>query len=43
MVYFTISSLRLKPSAHVGVVDAYGPTSEHGTPPDLLCAANSEP
>jgi SAM-dependent methyltransferase len=26
----------LKPSAHVGVVDAYGPTSEHGTPPDLL-------
>ncbi|MGC2079398.1 MAG: methyltransferase domain-containing protein [Xanthobacteraceae bacterium] len=26
----------LKVGARVGVVDAYGPTSEHGTPPDLL-------
>jgi predicted methyltransferase len=26
----------LKPGAHVGIVDAYGPTSEHGTPPGLL-------
>jgi len=25
-----------KPGARVGIVDAYGPTSEHGTPPDLL-------
>ena len=24
------------PSAHVGIVDAYAPTSEHGTPPSLL-------
>jgi len=26
----------LKPGARVGIVDAYGPTSQHGTPPDLL-------
>jgi len=26
----------LKPGARVGIVDVYGPTSEHGTPPDLL-------
>jgi predicted methyltransferase len=26
----------LKPGANVGIVDAYGPTSEHGTPPSLL-------
>jgi SAM-dependent methyltransferase len=26
----------LKANARVGVLDAYGPTSEHGTPPDLL-------
>jgi SAM-dependent methyltransferase len=26
----------LKSGARVGVVDAYGPTSEHGTPPNLL-------
>ena len=26
----------LKPGARVGIVDAYRPTSEHGTPPDLL-------
>ena len=26
----------LKPGARVGIVDAYGPTSEHGTPPELL-------
>ena len=26
----------LKPGARVGIVDAYGPTSEHGTPPGLL-------
>jgi len=25
-----------KPGAHVGIVDAYAPTSEHGTPPNLL-------
>ena len=25
-----------KPDARVGIVDAYGPTAEHGTPPDLL-------
>jgi SAM-dependent methyltransferase len=25
-----------KPGARVGIVDAYGPTSEHGTPPNLL-------
>ena len=26
----------LKPGARVGIVDAYRPTSEHGTPPSLL-------
>jgi ubiquinone/menaquinone biosynthesis C-methylase UbiE len=26
----------LKPNARVGIVDAFAPTSEHGTPPDLL-------
>jgi SAM-dependent methyltransferase len=26
----------LKPGSRVGIVDAYGPTSEHGTPPSLL-------
>ena len=26
----------LKSVARVGIVDAYGPTAEHGTPPDLL-------
>src|SRR5262245_64809231 len=26
----------LKPGARLGIVDAYGPTAEHGTPPDLL-------
>ena len=26
----------LKAGARVGILDAYGPTSEHGTPPDLL-------
>ena len=26
----------LKPDARIGIVDAYGPTSEHGTPPSLL-------
>jgi SAM-dependent methyltransferase len=26
----------LKPGARVGILDAFGPTSEHGTPPDLL-------
>ncbi len=26
----------LKPGARVGILDAYGPTSEHGTPPSLL-------
>jgi SAM-dependent methyltransferase len=26
----------LKPDARVGVVDAFGPTSKHGTPPSLL-------
>jgi hypothetical protein len=26
----------LKPGARVGIVDTYGPTSEHGTPPGLL-------
>lgn len=26
----------LKPGAHVGIIDAFGPTSEHGTPPSLL-------
>jgi len=26
----------LKPGGRVGIVDAYGPTSEHGTPPSLL-------
>jgi predicted methyltransferase len=26
----------LKPGARVGILDAYKPTSEHGTPPDLL-------
>jgi predicted methyltransferase len=26
----------LKPGARVGIVDAYAPTSKHGTPPDLL-------
>ena len=24
------------PGARIGIVDAFGPTSEHGTPPDLL-------
>ena len=26
----------LKPGGRIGIVDAFGPTSEHGTPPDLL-------
>ena len=26
----------LKPGARVGIVDAFGPTSKHGTPPSLL-------
>jgi hypothetical protein len=26
----------LKPGARVGIVDAYAPTPEHGTPPSLL-------
>lgn len=26
----------LKPGARIGIVDAYGPTSKHGTPPNLL-------
>jgi predicted methyltransferase len=26
----------LKPGARIGIVDAFGPTSEHGTPPSLL-------
>jgi hypothetical protein len=26
----------LKPDARVGIVDAFGPTSKHGTPPSLL-------
>jgi SAM-dependent methyltransferase len=26
----------LRPGAQVGIVDAFAPTSEHGTPPDLL-------
>jgi hypothetical protein len=26
----------LKPGARVGIVDAYAPTPEHGTPPGLL-------
>ncbi|MBO0716744.1 MAG: SAM-dependent methyltransferase, partial [Rhizobiales bacterium] len=26
----------LKSGARVGILDAYGPTSEHGTPPSLL-------
>jgi hypothetical protein len=26
----------LKPEAHVGIVDAFAPTSKHGTPPSLL-------
>jgi SAM-dependent methyltransferase len=26
----------LKPGAHVGIVDAIGPTAQHGTPPSLL-------
>jgi predicted methyltransferase len=26
----------LKPGARIGIVDAYGPTSEHGTPPSLV-------
>jgi hypothetical protein len=34
---FSRSLRRFKPGAHVGIVDAYGPTSEHGTPPSLLC------
>jgi hypothetical protein len=26
----------LKPGARVGIVDAFAPTSEHGTPPSVL-------
>jgi hypothetical protein len=26
----------LKPEGRVGIVDAFGPTSQHGTPPNLL-------
>jgi hypothetical protein len=26
----------LRPDARVGIVDAFGPTSKHGTPPSLL-------
>ena len=35
--YFTISCRALKfPGARVGIVDAFAPTSEHGTPPSVL-------
>ena len=34
LLYNLVPALKL--GARVGIVDAYGPTSEHGTPPDLL-------
>ena len=34
LLYNLLRSLKL--GARVGIVDAYGQTSEHGTPPDLL-------
>jgi SAM-dependent methyltransferase len=34
LLYNLVSALKL--DARVGIVDAYGPTSEHGTPPNLL-------
>jgi SAM-dependent methyltransferase len=34
LLYNLLPALKL--GARVGIVDAYGPTSEHGTPPDLL-------
>jgi SAM-dependent methyltransferase len=34
--YGLLYNLILKPGARVGIVDAIGPTSEHGTPPSLL-------
>ena len=34
LLYNLVSAL--KPAAPVGIVDAIGPTSEHGTPPSLL-------
>ena len=32
----TTWSPRSRPDARVGIVDAFGPTSKHGTPPSLL-------
>jgi len=34
LLYNLVAALKL--DARVGIVDAYGPTSEHGTPPNLL-------
>jgi SAM-dependent methyltransferase len=34
LLYNLVPALKL--GARVGIVDAYGPTSQHGTPPDLL-------
>jgi hypothetical protein len=34
LLYNLVPALKL--GARVGIVDAYGPTSEHGTPPNLL-------
>jgi SAM-dependent methyltransferase len=34
LLYNLVPALKL--AARVGIVDAYGPTSQHGTPPDLL-------
>src|SRR5262249_28798134 len=34
LLYNLVPALKL--GARVGIVDAYGPTSKHGTPPDLL-------
>jgi SAM-dependent methyltransferase len=34
LLYNLVPAFKL--GARVGIVDAYGPTSEHGTPPDLL-------
>ena len=31
-----VASHALKPGASVGIVDAFGPTAKHGTPPELL-------
>jgi predicted methyltransferase len=41
LLYNLVPALKL--GARVGIVDAYGPTSQHGPPPRAFCAVNSQP